>query len=75
MLWCEIVLNLTSFQNTSATIDFYLLRYGNNLFKKKAQNEQESIPVGCQAPACRLYVLHNEFEHVWGSLYSEVQVE
>ena len=34
---------------------------------------QESIPVGCQPHACRLYALHNE--RGGGSLYGAIQVE
>ena len=42
--------NLDNFQ--------YLFRWGYILCMFKKQ--QESIPVGCEPPACRPYVLHNE---------------
>ena len=35
--------------------------------KTKNKNEQESIPVGCQPPACQPYVPHNEQVLTWGA--------
>ena len=41
------------------------LRYSSSLSMSEWVLTQESIPVGCQLPACQLYFTMNKFEYVW----------